>query len=355
MTQQTSLGDGPPLKRGVNLAGWFVHRGSYEPQHLKTYLTADDFRLIKTLGFDHVRMPIDQGPLWNSSDASILNPAYLPLVDEAIDKILAAGLDVVVDLHASDAFNVSLRSEGEGLEKAVKFWTSLAKHLSGRDPQHVALEALNEPTVEDPGSWQRIAGRLTAAIRAGAPKHTIIIGGGRWSSADDLAALRPVGDRNVVYTFHMYEPFTFTHQGATWGVEHWRLLKGVPYPSNPENVKAIEDALSRHESARKDVWWYGQQRWDEKRIGAIIELAGAWGRRHGVRVWCGEFGVHKPVAPPADRARWLQQVHTLLEAQQIGWCLWDFDTNFGLMKREGGRRTLDESAAAALGLNLPQP
>ena len=40
----------------------------------------------------------------------------------------------------------------------------------------------------------------------------------------------------MIYTFHDYEPFPFTHQGATWTDPAVAPLRDVPYPSTPENV-----------------------------------------------------------------------------------------------------------------------
>ena len=47
------------MKTGVNLGGWLSQFREYDPQHFKTFITADDIQRVTNWGFDHVRLPID--------------------------------------------------------------------------------------------------------------------------------------------------------------------------------------------------------------------------------------------------------------------------------------------------------
>jgi aryl-phospho-beta-D-glucosidase BglC (GH1 family) len=207
------------LRHGINLSHWFAQASNndYSRTHLETHTTAKDIALIKSLGFDHVRFTIEPAPLFNEwDDPSKLNQEYLKYLDSALDVILAQNLAVIVDIHPSDEFKIRLNKEDRHVEAFAKFWTSLAKHLSTRDPERVFLEVINEPMVEDPYRWYGIQAKLIAAIRSGAPEHTIIVSGHRWSGLYELLSLQAYSDPNIIYNFHFYEPFTFTHQGATW-------------------------------------------------------------------------------------------------------------------------------------------
>src|SRR5215208_4823996 len=87
------------LRRGINLSHWFSQAANYSKTHLETHTTAEDIALIKSMGFDHVRFPIEPAPLLRDTpDPSVLNATYLQYVDNALDMILAAGLAVVVDI-----------------------------------------------------------------------------------------------------------------------------------------------------------------------------------------------------------------------------------------------------------------
>ncbi len=60
--------------------------------------------------------------------------------------------------------------------------------------------------------------RTVTALRQIDQAHTLIVGGGGWNSIAGLKTLAiPEGEMNVIATFHYYEPYLFTHQGAEWG------------------------------------------------------------------------------------------------------------------------------------------
>ena len=129
----------------------------------------------------------------------------------------------------------------------------------------VFLEVINEPMVEDAYRWYGIQGKLIAAIRAGAPNHTIIAGGHRWSGLYEMLFLEPYADPNVIYNFHYYEPFAFTHQGARWAGPNLPFYKNVPYPSSPEAVKLLLDTIP-DDPAQYNLLRYGEDNWNARRI-----------------------------------------------------------------------------------------
>ena len=339
------------LRRGINLSHWFSQSpgNDYSENRLRTHTTERDIALIKSMGFDHVRFPVNPVPLMDEADPALLKPEYLRLLDGALDMILASGLRVVVDIHPSDEFKLKLRADDRAVAAFTDFWRSLAHHLSQRDPERVFLEILNESMVEDPYRWIGIQAKVAAAIREGAPGHTIIATGARWSSIDQLLLLEPLADRNVIYIFHFYEPHDFTHQGATWGADFWPYLKGVPYPSSPELIAGLLSAVE-NQAAQAALKFYGEERWDAKRVQKEIALAADWGRRHNVPLMCNEFGVFRTYTPTAARIRWIEDVRTALERRGISWTMWDYAGSFGVAVKKDGRAAPDPQTAAALGL-----
>src|SRR5215510_3356318 len=128
------------LRHGVNLSHWFSQAPNYTKERLETHTTAQDIALIKSMGFDHVRFPIEPAPLLaDTPDPSILNATYLQYVDNALDMILAAGLAVVVDIHPSDEFKLRMNREERNIEAFGKFWRAFATHLARRNPEVVFL------------------------------------------------------------------------------------------------------------------------------------------------------------------------------------------------------------------------
>lgn len=338
------------LRHGINLSHWFAQSpgNDYSENHLQTHTTAQDITLIKSMGFDHVRFTINPDPLMDASDPTRLKPDYIRYLDTALDTILASGLAVIVDIHPSDEFKIRLRTDDRAVANFINFWHALAGHLSARDPERVFLEILNEPMVEDSYRWIGIQARVAAAIRAGAPRHTIIATAARWSSVDQLLLLEPLADPNVIYTFHFYEPHTFTHQGATWGADYWPYLKNIPYPSSPEIIAALPAV--EQQSAQGALKQYGEERWNAEHVERVIAQAVDWGLKHDVPLLCDEFGVYRAFAPMSARLRWIADVRTALERHGIGWTMWDYAGGFGVAVKKDGHAVPDPQTVAALGL-----
>jgi endoglucanase len=343
------------LRHGINLSNWFQAGGDpagLTQQHFDTAITDADLALIAAMGFDHVRIAINPGPLFRRGSADQLPADYLAYLDAAVNKVLAHGLVVELDIHASGEFKHSLATDDRFVQDFADFWTGFARHYATYDPDKVFFEILNEPELGDAYRWYGIETKVAAAIRAAAPQHTIIATGAHYSDNDDLLFLDPLRDGNVIYTFHFYESHIFTHQGATWGETYWHFLHGVPYPSTPENVqeaaKLVDDPVFRLRVIR-----YGTDRWNAERIDTEIGAAAEWARHWGVTVICNEFGVYIKVADPGQRAQWLMDVRTALERHGIGWAMWDYDGGFNVVTRTGGVAAPDPVTVKALGLKLP--
>jgi hypothetical protein len=337
------------LRRGINLSHWFAQAAEYTPEHLTTHTTPRDLALIKTAGFDHVRLSVEPAPLIDNKSPDGLSLAYLEQLDRAIREIHAHGLAVIVDVHPTSEFKRALSTSDSAVEAFVRFWAALARHLSRYDERRLFLEILNEPEFEDGYRWMGVQGRVLAAVREAAPRHTIIATAHRWSAVEQLELLVPVADPNVIYAFHFYEPHNFTHQGATWGADYWPHLHGVPYPSSPASVADLLPGIT-DETARRNLAFYGEERWDAARIEREVERAFLWARKHRVSVICDEFGVYRKFAPPASRAAWLRDVRRALERRRIGWTMWDYAGGFGVAVKEDGAARLDSLTLAALGL-----
>jgi aryl-phospho-beta-D-glucosidase BglC (GH1 family) len=339
------------LRRGINLSHWFAQSADYSKAHLELHTTGEDIALIKSLGFDHVRLTLEPAPLLNSDDAGTLRAEHLKYLDNALDLILNNGLAVIVDIHPSDDFKVRLNSNERQIEAFGKFWRALAQHLSTRDPERVFLEVINEPMVEDGYRWLGMQAKLIAAIRSGAPLHTIVASGHRWSGIPELLFLLPYADRNIIYNFHFYEPFAFTHQGATWAGANVPLYKNVPYPSSTESVSKILDTIE-DEPARYNLLRYGEDGWNAARIDREIGVAAAWAAKYQVPLTCNEFGAYRRFAPAADRAVWIRDLRTALEKYGIGWTMWDYAGGFAVVNKQAGHATPDLEVVRALGLTV---
>ena len=337
------------LKRGINASEWFAQvydKRGYTPEHFQAWTTADDIALIKSMGFDHVRLSVNPQPMFTAREPNKIPADYLTSLDAAVKMILDHGLAVVIDLHPESDFKARLAKDDDFVEQFADFWRALAEHYATWDAERVFLEIMNEPEFTDRYRWLGVQVKLAAAIREGAPAHTIIAAGARWSDDDDLVFQEPLHDPNIIYNFHFYEPHIFTHQGATWGEYYWHWLRGVRYPSTAERMAALVPG----EVDRLQVIRYGRDHWDAARIESEMKQAAEWARRRGVPLVCNEFGVYRDYADPQDRAAWLHDVRTALEHNGIGWAMWDYSGSFGVVTKKDGKAVADDGVLKALGL-----
>ncbi|CAN5754357.1 cellulase family glycosylhydrolase [soil metagenome] len=341
----------PALARGVNLTHWFEYERGQS-------VTPREMNDLRTAGFDHVRIPVDPAVFgWTPQrDAAV---TFLKPLRAAIDAALQADLAVVVDMHPTGETKQLIEDEFARETALIGLWTTIAAALADTPHDRVALELLNEPQYYGMAStrWPGFQKRLLAAVRPAMPRHLVLLTGARGSSAEGLAMLDPVADPRVAYTFHFYLPYLFTHQGADWMDTRWTtagLHSDVRYPASAQRGRT--PVLSQpHPSAAREMASYLGDDWRAERIAQAMQHALAWAGKHGKRVLCNEFGVIRAGVQPASRYRWIADVRSVLDANGIGWTVWDYTDIFGITAQSAslqsqGARTVDAEALQALGL-----
>ncbi len=339
------------LQHGINASEWFAQAGDYSAARTDRYTDAADIALIAKLGFDNVRVSIDAVPLEQRPlGADGLNADFAGRLDKAVDTMLADGLAVEIDLHPDENYKLQVRTSNDAVERLVMLWRKLAAHYASRDPERVFFEVMNEPEVNDAYRWAGVQARVAVAIREVAPRNTIIATGPNYSDIVDLLAMHPLADGNVIYNFHFYDPHEFTHQGAGWGVPWWSYEHGIPYPategSMQELLKEVPDPADRF---HLENYWLDH--WDAHRIRLLIDEAAAWAHANDVPLICNEFGAFREHMDEVSRMNWIHDVRTALEADGIGWVMWDYRGSFGVVRKQDGQPAqVDEKVVEALGL-----
>ncbi|MGY2047793.1 glycoside hydrolase family 5 protein [Methylobacterium sp. JK268] len=356
----------PRLRRGMNmhdLLNWpeVVRRGdevTYAwPPFASPRFQVEDAALaaLARAGFDFVRLTVDPSILIATDGER--RDAVEQRVVETARRLLGAGLAVVVDLHPVGvnprlAPDRLVAPEGAGLFDAyARAAGRLAAALTVLPHDRVALELMNEPRLErtsDVARWQPMMERLHEAARRGSPDLALVLTGAQWSSIDALVGLDPSPFRasNVLYTFHYYDPHTFTHQGVPG--EGARFVKGLHWPPRPEEAGALLEAAAARiaadpalpaaagdtarDATRKLIRDYMATPSDADLIGRRFGEVADWARRHGIpadRVMLGEFGgvwrVAKVEAVEADRLAWLRAVRSAAEARGFPWAYWAYE------------------------------
>ncbi len=337
------------LQHGINLSGWFASSGDLSQQHFDTFTNEADLKLIHEMGFDSVRLGVEPSLIVRHGQLNPANPEAVAHLDRSIDRALANHLAVMLCVFPDDDYKRNLATE-RGVDDFVLLWRVLAAHFSKTDPDKVFFELMNEPEVQDPYRWMGVQARLVEAIRGVDSDHTIIATAANYSSLPDLLQLEPLRDANVIYNFHFYEPYQFTHQGASWGSSEWVFFKDIPYPATPDTLAAQMKNVPS-DPARYNLFLYGTGGWGRQSISARIAFAAAWARERKVPLICNEFGAYRDTADPASRARWIGDVRSALEENHIGWAMWDYRGNFGVVERSSTQITPDPAILRALGLN----
>jgi len=348
-----------PLSKGINLSNWFNDYS--DASQYSSRFTDAHFVLLKQLGFTYVRIPIGQYILFNHENPSQLNPVNLQYVESAVQKAINNGLAVTLNYHtASDDFEKTLPLNTANQDKLTTYWKAVANYFKKYGKNEIYFEVYNEPHVASNGSmpgisktwWIDVQEKIIKSIRATDADHFIIAGGESWNSIDGLIALKVYKVDNVIYNFHFYEPFTFTHQGATWAGDLMAKLRDVPYPSSPDIVKPITDTATDTE-VRDLISWYGQEEWNREKLEASIMRAVDWANAHNAAIICNEFGSYKDFAPRQSRLDLINDVRSIFEEKKIGWAMWEMDEGFGFINYTGNDRstfTTDDEVLHSLGL-----
>ncbi|WP_269540613.1 glycoside hydrolase family 5 protein [Cerasicoccus fimbriatus] len=340
------------FRRGINLSHWFsqvyTERG-YSFEHFDTHTNRDDIDLIASLGFDHVRLPIACEPILAMGSPGELPLQYLQRIGRAISQIHDAGMAVMVDIHPETAFKDELARSDEAVDTFIAFWRTFASYLSAFDPEKTLLEILNEPCVWNPPRWSQIQQRCAKAIREHAPDHTLVVCGDQWSQLPQLLEIEIPDDSNQIINFHMYEPSSFTHQGAGWGNPWMQHTIGLTYPAEQSNAPTLLCGQT-DQDAIKQLQEYIETDWNSQRYREYLSPAVALGERLQLPVICNEFGVYKEFCDRNSRLAWIHDVIESFERAGIGWTMWDYAGDFSILNSKGSTRSPDYELLKMMGL-----
>lgn len=320
-----SLSAQVPFNKGVNLTTWF--QASFPRQIQFSKYTKKDFERIKSLGCDVIRLPINLHAMTNGEPDYILDPLFLSFLDEAVTWAEDLQLHLILDNHTFDPAANTDPAIGPVL---VKVWTQMAEHYKDRS-EYIYYEVLNEPHGISDAEWSSIQQTVIDAIRTVDTNHYIVVGGAGWNSYNNLDELPVYTDNKLIYTFHFYDPFIFTHQGASWTDPSMVPLSGVPFPYNASSMPATPNELKGTwvESAINSYPSEGTI----TKVKSLIDIAANFKNERDVPVFCGEFGVYIPNSNNSDRVFWYEEVRKYLEEKEIPWTTWDYQGGFGLFEK----------------------
>jgi endoglucanase len=185
-------------------------------------------------------------------------------------------------------------------DRFVAIWKQIAAHYKDA-PSSILFELLNEPNGKlDAPHWNALLAKTLAVVRLTNPSRVVIVGPVAWNGIGVLPKLvLPETDQDLLVTVHFYNPFHFTHQGASCA-EGSNAWLGTTWGTDADK-KAVTDSF---------------------------DTAATWGADHHRPMYLGEFGAYSK-SPLEGRARWTAFVARTAEAHGMPWTYWEFCSGFG--------------------------
>tara|TARA_Y100000815_G_C13346304_1_gene502185 strand:+ start:2898 stop:3956 length:1059 start_codon:yes stop_codon:yes gene_type:complete len=204
-------------------------------------------------------------------------------------------------------------------------WLQLLNLIKG-NKDNLYIDLANEPVIY-PREWEEAASVIIGTIRDTYPDIKIIYGASNFNSMYELSRSRPLPYDNIIYAFHFYEPYIFTHQGTSWtGNQTATVNIPFPYPgSAPEKMPPLNKKAmgTQAEINYRDYPSTGTcQAMDDK-----IALIHHWAQENNVEVWCTEYGVTIN-ADRESRIHYLKCVEQALNRYNIKGFVWEYEGNF---------------------------
>ena len=323
------------LKRGVNLSHWLSQTSGWPPKD--SFITEKDIEFIASVGYDHVRIPIDEVEMW-TADGKPSGESFACLT-RCLDWCAKHNLRAIVDLHVLKAHHFN--AENEGLKNTlwtdpatqdnfIRLWIELSGRLKKYPVNMVAYELMNEPVAPDPEDWNRLIAKGVKAIRQLEPGRVLVIGSNRWQTPENFPFLKiPPNDPNIILSLHTYAPLFFTHHLAGWtlfkdfkGPVHYpgRVIAGADFPKSMYNTTNADLKFQLDEA---------RQVFNKQKLAKQLKPAIRKARELKLPLYCGEFGC-LPHVERADRLRYYDDLVSVFEENHIGWCNWEYKGDFGI-------------------------
>ena len=323
------------FERGMGIGGWLTNykrfnvipvekRLALSPgdfEHFEEYITEKDIAYIASLGVDHIRVGFDQVVLEESP--GVYRECIFRKLEEFVFWCEKFSLNIVLNLHKAIGNycdipeKIQLMESPELQERFINLWLAVEERFHHKP--HIAFELLNEVRDIDPELWNKVADKVIAAMRQKNANRILIIGGTRWNSPDTLNDMRIYDDPNIVYTYHFYAPFEFTHQQGVLQADPLCYNRKMPYPGDIERYRDYQRYTFGSDEIYKDF-----ERMDinylERCLAGVVEFE----KKHpDIKLWCGEFGTIRH-AKLEWRENYMRDLISLLKKYNSSYCIWNY-------------------------------
>jgi endoglucanase len=318
---------------------------SWLEQTWKTNLLKDstlskaDFKLLKFLGFRTVRLPVAFEFLLKSN---FTMDQILAKTDWVLGECKANGLNLIIDYHYGSLTNENYLTETQAI---IGIWQKVCERYAGESDDHLFFEIYNEPVVNDQ-VWKDAAYNIVAGIRAVDKHRTLLVGASNYNSIYELSRFVRLADENIIYSFHFYEPFFFTHQGADW-VGAQVATTGVPFPYNASRYPSL-NSKAKHTYGETHYEQYRTDGNEQSLVDKLTLYPKKWSVKYNVPVVCTEYGTYNKYADLNSRCRYVKAMNRTLKKLNIPGLLWDYNTNFSIFNGKPSLESLPSCMKEAI-------
>lgn len=311
------------LSKGVNIS--FLEQYWLAPDLQFQTSLEPKLEEIAKAGFKTIRLPVAFDHYMPDNYAALDN-GILSKLQMIYTKCKQLNIKLVIVYHYGKLTNENIYSEND---RIIRIWKQVIKSMIDDSPDNLFFELYNEPTT-DMDIWKSSATTLVRELRKEDANRIFIIGGANYNGISELLHMGKldVDDGKILYTFHFYEPYIFTHQGADWTAEK-TFITGFPYPYKARKMPGLYNAPSDSQ-LYKDYLRYPKEATYEylyERIKAISKEA----ERLNLPLICTETGVIK-FADKKSRSAYLRDITSIMKEFNIPIILWDYDDKFSVKK-----------------------
>ena len=353
------------LNKGVSFTNWLEENRKFNGTFK---VGKNDIKILSENGFKAIRLPIDLDKYTLNRDEfvkdatgktelKIDSDTLFTVLDSFVEWTREYNMSLTIDYHEYDnSYNATSASNKRYQVMMAEVWKAVAAHFASNEREDIFYELLNEPDMSNgkvtTAQWTEAAQGIIDSIRTVDKKHTLLFGDVEWYSITKLAGRTPFTDDNIVYVIHSYEPFVFTHQGASWS--ETKNLKNIPFPYDkakwPEYSSELGLSSTTPGWVKSNVLNYYKTGNKEAMLNTIY-TAKAWAVKNKVPVIINEFGAYNLRSTAQDRLNYLTAMREICDTLQIPWTHWGYTGGFEVIK--GGK--LVEGLDKAMGLTKPTP
>ncbi|MEJ5225094.1 MAG: cellulase family glycosylhydrolase [Anaerolineales bacterium] len=210
-------------------------------------------------------------------------------------------------------------------------WSIVRRYHTAGVP--IIFELLNEVVLPESAPWNALAHQTVAALRQISPNCKIMIGGNHYNAPSELKNIARLSDPNVLYTFHFYEPFLFTHQKAAWTQVTREYDQTLTYPGA---FTGLEDFLRRAPQHRDGYAWLVERPLDRALTLELFQPVRDFIAKSGVVPYCVENGAILKVIFETD---YLKDEHIITLCQicsELKVAFVKTSTGYGFVKQPSG-------------------